>query len=339
MTRRGTALPRARLVTLVLAALLLAGCGSKQDALAPHSRSARGISSLWWDMLAGSILALGIVVLILLAAYVRRNRPGFPGRPDADRAGLCVVLGLGIVMPIVVLSALFVFANIFLIRDTTLPTASAAPRDRRADGARRSATSAGGRSATRARRAVTANEIHIPVRTPVEVLVHTDDVIHSFWVPQLNRKIDMIPDQTNRDPALRRPAPAATAASAPSSAACSTRTWACYVFADPPARFRALARAPVEAARAAADARLFVVDVRRAATRSAARARERRRARPHARRLADVARARSTIPNTPERLREWIRDPQRVKPGNQMPDARPADAELRALVAYLEARR
>ena len=42
-------------------------------------------------------------------------------------------------------------------------------------------------------RAVTANEIHIPVDTRVNVVATTADVIHSFWVPALNRKIDMIP--------------------------------------------------------------------------------------------------------------------------------------------------
>ena len=81
-------------------------------------------------MLIGSILAFGVVVAILLGAWLRRNVPGVPGVRDGDRAALCVVLALGLVMPILVLSALFVFADIFLIRDTTLPTAAAAPRDR-----------------------------------------------------------------------------------------------------------------------------------------------------------------------------------------------------------------
>src|SRR5205814_1897698 len=45
--------------------------------------------------------------------------------------------------------------------------------------------------------AVTANEIHIPVRTPVRLEVRTADVIHSFWVPELNRKIDTMPGKTN----------------------------------------------------------------------------------------------------------------------------------------------
>ena len=43
----------------------------------------------------------------------------------------------------------------------------------------------------------TANEIHIPVGETVTIVALSGDVIHSFWVPQLNRKIDMIPGQTN----------------------------------------------------------------------------------------------------------------------------------------------
>lgn len=39
----------------------------------------------------------------------------------------------------------------------------------------------------------TANEIHIPVGTPVKVLLRSQDVIHSFWVPNLNGKQDLIP--------------------------------------------------------------------------------------------------------------------------------------------------
>ena len=45
---------------------------------------------------------------------------------------------------------------------------------------------------------VTANEIHIPIHTRVDVApVDHADVIHSFWVPELNRKIDMIPGRAN----------------------------------------------------------------------------------------------------------------------------------------------
>jgi cytochrome c oxidase subunit II len=46
--------------------------------------------------------------------------------------------------------------------------------------------------------AVTANEIHIPVGRSVEVKLSTADVIHSFWVPQLNVKQDQVPGMDNR---------------------------------------------------------------------------------------------------------------------------------------------
>lgn len=44
---------------------------------------------------------------------------------------------------------------------------------------------------------VTANEIHVPVRTPERVGLQSADVIHDFWVPELGRKMDMIPGTEN----------------------------------------------------------------------------------------------------------------------------------------------
>lgn len=45
---------------------------------------------------------------------------------------------------------------------------------------------------------VLANELRIPVGRPVEILLSTTDVIHSFWVPALAGKVDMIPGRTTR---------------------------------------------------------------------------------------------------------------------------------------------
>jgi len=44
----------------------------------------------------------------------------------------------------------------------------------------------------------TANELRVPVDTPVRVLLESDDVIHSLWIPRLAGKVDMIPTHTNR---------------------------------------------------------------------------------------------------------------------------------------------
>jgi cytochrome c oxidase subunit 2 len=43
----------------------------------------------------------------------------------------------------------------------------------------------------------TANEAHIPTGAPVRIEVKTSDVIHSFWIPAISDKIDLIPNQTN----------------------------------------------------------------------------------------------------------------------------------------------
>ena len=92
----------------------------------------------------------------------------------------------------------------------------------------------------------TANEIHIPVGVPVLVRLHGADVIHSFWVPKLSGKTDTIPGQTNLS-WLQARNPAATRASALSTAACSMRTWQFEVVAESASRVRALAYASARA--------------------------------------------------------------------------------------------
>lgn len=44
---------------------------------------------------------------------------------------------------------------------------------------------------------ITANEIVVPVDTPIRFNLTTEDVIHSFWIPRLHGKMDMIPGRTN----------------------------------------------------------------------------------------------------------------------------------------------
>jgi cytochrome c oxidase subunit 2 len=46
--------------------------------------------------------------------------------------------------------------------------------------------------------AVSANEIHLPVGRPMNIQLESQDVIHSFWVPRLHGKVDLIPQVVNR---------------------------------------------------------------------------------------------------------------------------------------------
>jgi hypothetical protein len=85
----------------VPAALLLAGCGSKQNALEPEGGPAKRIASLWWWMMGGLWVGLAVVCAILVAAWFRRDRPGVPFFRDPDRTGWAVVLSLGFAVPII----------------------------------------------------------------------------------------------------------------------------------------------------------------------------------------------------------------------------------------------
>jgi cytochrome c oxidase subunit II len=325
MPRRG--------IGLLAVVLCTAGCGSKQDSLDPHSKAARGIESLWWNMLIGSALAFGILALYLLVGYGRRRRVGFPGAADADRAGWLVVLGLGIAVPVVVLSGLFLFANIVLVRDTALPSAAAS--DRAALTIRVVAHQFWWEIRYPGTNAVTANEIHIPAGTNVELLLSTRDVIHSFWVPQLNKKMDMVPEQTNRL-LLYADEPGRYRGQCAEFCGLQHAHMGLYVFAEPRDRFRAwLAR---ESAPARADSALF--DEKCGSCHAIRGTGSSGNTGPDLTHIGSrTSLAAVTIPNTRERMREWIRDPQRVKPGNAMPAVALTAAELRRLVDYLEARR
>src|SRR5205085_1430453 len=110
-----------------------------------------------------------------------------------ERATWGVVIGMGVVFPLAVVTALFVVSDAVVINATDAPPASQTALTIGAVGHdwwwefRYPGTAA-----------VTADEMHMPVDTPVNLVATTADVIHSFWVPGLNRKIDTIPGQQNR---------------------------------------------------------------------------------------------------------------------------------------------
>jgi cytochrome c oxidase subunit II len=317
----GDRYPGAVLVTL--AALLAGGCGSKQSSLDPQSPDAHGIATIWWVMLAGSVVGLGVIVGILVAAWLRRRRPG------RDRPGTLTVLVLGIAVPILVLSALFLYSNLVLLPNTAPPRASAATKalEIRVNGhqfwweVRYPGT-----------RAVTANEIHIPVRTHVVVYVHTDDVIHSFWVPQLNRKIDALPDQVNR---VELYADKAGRYRGQCAEFCGLQHahMGFYVFAQPPAQFARWLR--VQAKPATRTSALF--DDKCSTCHAVRGTPATSHVGPDLTHVGSrTSLAALTIPNTPVRMREWLAETQHVKPGSRMPDLDLTRAQVAQLAEYLE---
>ena len=326
----------AAVAATVLCPLVLAGCGGRQNVLDPHSHPERRIATLWWVMLTGATIGLAVIVLFLFLGWVRRNRDRlvFGG---GERAAVGLVVGLGIAVPIVVLVSLFVWADLFVIKSTAAPNPHST---------RLTVEVIGRQWFWEVRypgtKAVTANELHIPVGTRVNLVGKTDDVIHSFWVPELNRKIDLVPGSTTRI-LLEADQPGVYRGQCAEYCGLQHAHMSMYVIADPPARFRAWLAAearparPAKAGTAARGASLFRSanacpgchtirgtaahgDVGPDLTHVASR----------------LTLAAVTIPNRPGDLLEWIRDPQHVKPGAKMPGLGLSDAQFRDLAAYLE---
>jgi cytochrome c oxidase subunit II len=323
---------------IVVLPLLLAGCGGKtQNALAPESHQSRDIARLFWWMMTGAWIGLGIVVALLLLAWKRRNRRGIGSDDSGDQAGerlgWFVVVGAGIVLPIVLLATLFVVSDVFVIKTTQAPAATDTKRTVLVIGhqwwweVRYPGTTA-----------VTANEIHIPVRTPVRLEVRTDDVIHSFWVPQLNRKIDTLPGRTNAIE-LYADAPGRYRGECAEFCGLQHAHMGLYVFADPPGKFAAwLARESKPAAPSSAPGRDEFTHGTCATCHAIRGTTARADVGPD---LTHVA-SRTTIgaltlPNGHDELRAWIHNSQHFKPGNEMPSFPGlSGSQLDDLTAYLE---
>ena len=309
--------------------LALASCGGNQNTLDPASHPERSISNLFWVMFGVAIVGFGLIVFLLFLGWVRRDQPNLPGG-HAERAATGIVLGFGVALPIVLLSALFIWSDFFVMRSTAAPARGSTALTIRVVGHRWWWEVRYGNST-----AVTANEIHIPVGTRVGVVLTTADVIHSFWVPELNRKVDMIPGTENRL-LLIADHPGIYRGQCAEFCGLQHANMAVEVVAEPRAEFDTwLAHNAQPATR---GSELFAqncsgchavrgtsarADVGPDLTHFASR-----------RTIAAV-----TLPNTPQNLREWLRDPQHVKPGNLMPNLELNDADWTALQHYVESLR
>jgi cytochrome c oxidase subunit 2 len=315
------------LVLLPAVALVVAGCGSnRQSTLTPHSKASGEIATLWWSMMIGAWVVFGVVVMLLAIAFLRR--PGEPKPRNDSKAKRLILIGGG-AAPIVVLSVLFAFAL------RTMP-ATSAPKGKVA----LTVEVIGHQWWWEVRypgvAAVTANELHIPARTAVRLEARTADVIHSFWVPELNRKIDMIPGRTNSI-LLRADRVGVYRGQCAEFCGLQHANMAFLVYADPPARFRAwLARESRPAAVRGNGAAAFV-GVGCGACHAIRGTDARSDVGPDLTHVASrTSLAALTIPNTKGDLAAWIADPQHVKPGNHMPDLDLKGPEVQAVVDYLE---
>jgi cytochrome c oxidase subunit 2 len=293
--------------------------------LTTHGPDAGHIAGLFWLMLTlGSAIYLAVMVLWVTALF--RGRKG----PKRSRFGdNAFILAGGVALPTVVLVVLAT-ATVHVTNTITA---------RRADPLRIEVRGYQywWQIAYPGTSVITANELHIPVGRPVEIGLQAVDVDHSFWVPGLAGKTDLLPDQHN---IIRLQADKAGTYRGQCAEFCGLQHahMAFLVIAQSPAAFNGwLAQQSQATLGAGSEGRAvfehqscagchtirgttangtFGPDLTHVASRST---------------LAAV-----TFANTPENLRDWIADAQSMKRGALMPANSLSPSDLNALVDYLE---
>lgn len=166
---------------------LLAGCAGPQSALDPAGPNAESIHRLGiWLYIMAAVVTLLVTTLAVIPFVRRRERP-------VNRN--LFLWGGGVALPLVTLTALVPYMMSVghgaraatdadaLIVDVTGHLYWWEVAYRRGEGAQY---------------VFSANELRLPVGERVEVFLRSNDVIHSFWIPNLAGKTDMIPGRVNR---------------------------------------------------------------------------------------------------------------------------------------------
>lgn len=185
-----TMIPSLTIPALIITLCFLSGCNAPQSILNPAGPTALAVSRLWWGMFGFSVAILLVVVSLWI--YAMRRKPRSFSVAQAAKINQTWIIGGGLVLPTVGIVALLSFGIPMGYRMLPLPVA--------------------GQPALRIEvighqwwwevrypdaDILLINELHLPAGTPIDIHVTSADVIHSFWVPRLAGKIDMIPGRTN----------------------------------------------------------------------------------------------------------------------------------------------
>jgi cytochrome c oxidase subunit 2 len=304
-------------------------CSGPQSALVTAGRDAALIGDLFNVMAIGALVVWSAVVAI--AIYAIRYRES-----HSQRAARLLIIGGGVVTPTVVLGALIAYGM------PILPTVLEAGTDDDL-AIHITAKQWWWRVQYRTPQGVieTANELRLPVGRRVELRLASPDVIHSFWVPSLAGKMDMIPGRLTRLALEPRRTGTFRGACAEYCGA-SHALMAFSVVVMEPEAFRGWLAAQGRPGQRPADALAHRGES--AFMANGCTACHTVRGTPAAGVIGpDLTHvgsrsriAAETLPNDPDALVRWIGQTDRIKPGVHMPAFRSLGAEdLRALAAYL----
>jgi cytochrome c oxidase subunit 2 len=194
------------------------------------------------------------------------------------------------------------------------------------------------------RRVTTANEIHIPSGRPVLIQLASADVIHSFWVPSLHGKRDLIPGHDGQL-WIEADRPGVYRGFCAEFCGHQHAHMGLLVIADPPDLYAAwyeaqLQTPPPPATPLQQQGRQIVESAPCAICHNIQGTQASGRLGPDLTHLASRRTlAAATLPNTRGNLAGWILDPQTIKPGCQMPANSLTAGDLQAMLDYLESLR
>ena len=180
-----------RLALLAASAFLL-NCGHPQSMFAPAGPAAENLAHLGW-FIFGLFTVIAFIMWVLLAWAAFRRRGTFQEHAPVDEGGgfAWVHLG-GFLVPFIVLATVFVVGIVAMSAFPLEGPKPTAPADIQVIGHQWWWQVEYVKGPLQ-QRTITANEIHIPIGRPVDIDLTSDDVIHSFFVPSLHGKVDLIP--------------------------------------------------------------------------------------------------------------------------------------------------
>jgi cytochrome c oxidase subunit 2 len=161
------------------------------SSLSPQGPVADAMADLWWLMLALGVAVFVVFAVLLAVGLFRRGPAAEPesGQPASNGFGRWIVAG-GVVMPLIVLIVVFA-ATVQALRFVPNSAPSQALVVEIVGHQWWWEVSYPDEGITM------TNELHIPVGRPIALELTSADVIHSFWVPALGGKMDLLPDGVN----------------------------------------------------------------------------------------------------------------------------------------------
>src|ERR1700726_1856086 len=305
----------------------------------PHSTPAESIYHLSLFVLGITALIFLVVFSLLLYVVVKfRERAADGGREPAQVYGSTQIELAWTVIPILIVVVLFLATArvIHAIQDAPKPAAAlevAVIGHQFWWGFRYPGLGI-----------VTANELHIPVSdpahpTPTFLKLLSPDTDHSFWVPQLAGKTDLIPNRVNEmwmDP----PRPGIHLGQCAQYCGTQHAKMLLRVSVDRPEDFAAWVRAQQQAAvqdeKTIAGKRVFETTACINCHAVSGTAANGRFGPDLAHLMSRTTIASGAAENTPANLRLWVQNPDAIKPGSLMPAMKLSDTDLDAVTAYLE---